>query len=471
VLRGAAGSAVALPWLEIMAGRRARAAEAPRRYLVAFAGCSLGGDGDRRPNEVIPTRVGADYDLKTGLAPLGTAGVQRHVTVVSGLRVPIGGPAGFQGFHAGVVSALLTGVANGTKSSVMGTSSDQIVADALGARTKLKSLAYRVQAAGYGDGPYRVRDSLSYRFEGGAEARKIAMQSSPKAAYDALFYNFAQPGDAAARAQREVEWRQRRSVLDLVRDETQRIAATLGGVDRQRLDRHLAEIRELERQIAVVPAAAGGAACAKPAAFGDDPAVGTNSKIGSQPGADLSAAAGYSGEEQRARALCDLLHIAFACDLTRVGTLMFTMAQSYLNMTSLIGLKSDLHQISHYGAGGDTNHKVALGLAWHVKHWAYLVKKLADTPEAGGSLLDASAVVLLTEGGFGRGDDGKEISAHSGENMAVLVAGRAGGLKPGLHLPAPGLHPAQALITCMNAVGVPAGKLGNVSGEVPGLRG
>jgi hypothetical protein len=52
--------------------------------------------------------------------------------------------------------------------------------------------------------------------------------------------------------------------------------------------------------------------------------------------------------------------------------------------------------------------------------------------------------------------------------MACLIAGRAGGLKPGQHLVAAGKHPANVLITAMNAVGVP-GNLGEVSGALPQL--
>jgi hypothetical protein len=54
--------------------------------------------------------------------------------------------------------------------------------------------------------------------------------------------------------------------------------------------------------------------------------------------------------------------------------------------------------------------------------------------------------------------------------MAALIAGRAGGLKGGLHVAATGKHPANVLITAMNAVGVP-GNLGEVSGNIPTLLG
>src|SRR5262249_53313267 len=71
--------------------------------------------------------------------------------------------------------------------------------------------------------------------------------------------------------------------------------------------------------------------------------------------------------------------------------------------------------------------------------------------------------------GFDPGS-GKVWSSHSTENMACLVAGKVGGLKAGIHLPAAGSHPAQALLTAMRAAGFSGTSLGEVSGEIPGLR-
>ena len=45
ILRGAAGAAIALPWLEAMSPRRARAAASPKRFIVMFS-----------PNGTLPTQ-------------------------------------------------------------------------------------------------------------------------------------------------------------------------------------------------------------------------------------------------------------------------------------------------------------------------------------------------------------------------------------------------------------------------------
>ena len=59
LLRGAAGIGIALPWLEAMVGNRALAQVAsPLRYLLGYAGVSLGGyDGDINTT-FVPTVVG-----------------------------------------------------------------------------------------------------------------------------------------------------------------------------------------------------------------------------------------------------------------------------------------------------------------------------------------------------------------------------------------------------------------------------
>src|SRR5581483_1505698 len=138
---------------------------------------------------------------------------------------------------------------------------------------------------------------------------------------------------------------------------------------------------------------------------------------------------------------CDLIHMAMCCDLTRVVSLQMTMFQSHMNMFSIVcpgqtaPLATDLHELGHGGAPGSATHNVSLGIAWHMKWYAYLINKFKGTPEAGGTMLDNIAMPMLFEGGHGYDPEADKMnSSHSTENMAVLLAGRAGGLKPGQHL-------------------------------------
>ena len=80
---------------------------------------------------------------------------------------------------------------------------------------------------------------------------------------------------------------------------------------------------------------------------------------------------------------------------------------------------------------------------WHVGHWAYLVKKLKDTPDGDGNLLQRTALALVFEGGIGYDPASGDISSpHSSEKMAMLVAGA--GLTAGVHLDGQQAHPAHA---------------------------
>jgi hypothetical protein len=483
LIRGAGGAAISLPVLEIMFdgnGRSfAQSAAPPKRYMVCFGGQSLGGDGDPLHNDYVPNTVGANYDLKSALAPL--APVQADVSVVSGLSIPTanGGAVPAAGrrddFHVSSLSPLLSGVRSPTNTSSAGVTSDQLVAAAIAGTTPFKSLVYRIQAEWYlgVSAPYG-RDMISYKANpSGGNPLAIAPVVSPKMAFDALFNNFTPPNDAAAAARQDFLLRSRKSVLDVVAGNLNKLTsnAELGRADQQRLSRHFDEIRDLERQISAVPPTTT-ATCQKLPTPGADPALGGNQGVNASGENTYATNLGYSGEEERAKIFCDLVHMAVTCDLTRVVSLQFTMFQSHLNMYPLTGHRCDLHEIGH---GGDPMSKgtlgVSKGIAWHMKHFAYLLAKLRDTPEAGGSLLDNCALVFLHEGGHGLDTaTGKTNSSHSTENMACLIAGRAGGIKGGLHVVAAGKHPANVLLTAMNAVGVAGNALGEVSGAIPSLR-
>ena len=491
MLRGLGGTAVALPLLEVMSGRESRAGSMtshrglngdgiPCRYLVTFGGFSLGTDGDDNPNTYVPDTVGPGYDLKVGLAPLADHAVQSEVSVVSGLRIPApssgidapaGGRAGGDSFHFHT-NPLVTGmrqIGGVFSTEVSGASSDQIVADASGGDTLFHSLTYRAQALYYSlggnfvvDNPYN-RDTLSYR-QHGDEFRAVAPYVSPRQAYDALFTNFV-PSDPAEAAKKTYELSKRRSVLDLVDRRLDGLVPRLSVADQQRLEQHFDELRSLEQRLGAPPPAET-ATCKMLADPGDDPPLG--SQWDDPGGYDING--GYSGEDSRAALLADLIAMAFTCDLTRSATLMFTMFQSFMNVEPLGGVPEQAHNLNH--GGPKESHSTFI--AWHVDQFARLVGKLRDTPEMGGSVLDNSAVVFLNEGGFG-GDPyfGADFTSHTTENMACLVAGRAGGLVGGQHIVAPDdrNHPANVLVTMMNAVGVETERLGEVEGGISELTG
>jgi hypothetical protein len=479
-LTGVGGVAVGLPLLEIMLDRSpsSQAAEIPKRFLVCFDGQSLGADDDPLHNDYVPDILGPGYDLKSALAPIADFGVQDSISVVSGLMIPWasmnGGtvPAGGRpdDFHIQSLGPLFSGVRS-MNHDVRGPTSDQIVANAIGGATTFKNLTFRVQAGWYlsVSAPYG-RDIMSYKDNGSGGVDPVPATVSPKQAFDTLFYNFTPDTTPEEAAAQDLAWRKRKSVLDLVRGNAERLTKRLGGADKRRIERHLDELRDLEIRVNALPPVAQGA-CQPPGDPGMDPSLGGAQGVDAEGNNTYSSNLGYSGEEDRAKLFCDLVHMALTCDLARVGTLQFTMAQSHLNMYPITGQATDLHEIGHNGVKGGTM-AVSQAIAWHTKHFAYLVKKLRDTPEGSGNLLDNCALVFLNEGGHGLDpSSGKQNSAHSTENMACLIAGGAGGLKGGVHVSAPGMHPANVLITAMNAVGVQTDTLGEVKGTIPGLLG
>ena len=477
VLRGLGGAMMSLPLLEMMLDSKPALADSPpNRYIVLFGGQSMGADADPQHDGFVPDQLGSGYDLKTATQPFADYDVGGEITIVSGLDIPVanGGavPAGGRqdDFHINNMGPLITGVRS-VAHDKGGPSSDQIVAAQIAGQTIHQSLVYQVQAAWYlsVSAPYG-RDILSLK-DNGNGLIEIPGTVSPKQAYDTLFYNFAAPDNEQEAAEQDFAWRQRKSVVDLVKTRADDFVKRLGGADKQRIERHLDEIRELEIRIGKLPPVATGA-CEQFTDPGADPNLG-----GNQPNEggenQYEQNLGYSGEEERARVFMDLVHMAMTCDLSRVASVLVTMAQSHLNMYELSGHSTDLHEITHNGVPGGTE-AVAEAQAWHMKHFAYLVDKLRGTPEANGSVLDNCGIVWLWEGGHGNDSaTGNVLSAHSTENMAVAVAGGAGGLVRGQHIVAPASanHPANVLLTVMNAVGASNGALGEVSGTIPELIG
>ncbi len=479
VLKGLGGITLGLPLLEVMLDSRAAFAQnaPPLRYLVFFNGQSQGADGDASPSQMVPSVIGPNWDAKPALDNLKA--LTADISVISGLKIPTatdnGGtvPAGGRSddFHVTSLSPLLSGVRSPANTASAGPTSDQLVAGFLAGSTAFKSLIYRVQADWYlsVSAPYG-RDMISYKTDSTGKVVAIPPQTSPRQAFTALFGNFTAPGtDPAVAKQLDFDNRSRRSVLDLVLGDASRVMPRLGAADKLRMQRHLDELRALEVRVAAIPPAQT-STCVKLSDPGADPGVGSPQGTNAAGDNTYTQNLGYSGEEERARVFCDLIHMAMVCDLSRVASLQMTMFQSHLNMYALTGQKTDCHELGHGGVPGGSPAQ-ALGINWHMKHLAYLINKFKSSPEGNGNMLDNLAITSLWEGGHGYDPGGlKNNSTHSTENMTVLLAGRAGGLKPGKHIVATNKHPANVLITAMKAVGYSQNTLGEVTGELPELK-
>jgi hypothetical protein len=419
--------------------------------------------------------------MTTPLEPLAL--LRNDFSIVSGMNIPFSRtseevsaiPAGgaFRDFHGGGSGPLLCATRSESASfTCRSITSDQVVANLNAGQTTIPSLVLRAQPSWYLSGSsFAGRQYISYG-EGG---ERIEAQTSPQIAFSSIFGGFT-PSDEAERARFDFNQRARQSVLDLVTAKRERLLARVGAVDRIRLERHFDELRALELRIAALPPTAGGT-CQLPQEPAADPAIGgDNAGSGSDT---IATNTGYSDEATRARALADLIHMAFVCDLTRAATLQITSFQSHMNVypiTEPLGtpIRADLHECGH---NGDQNNRgqiaVSLCLQWHVSIYAYLLDKLKATPEGAGSVLDQCAVVFMPEGGHGvqLNDATSMWQTHSVEDMVLLVAGRAGGLAPGRHIATGGAHPGQCLIGAMRGAGYTGDTFGEVNGGLTELFG
>ncbi len=423
LLRGI-GASLALPLLEQMlpgAGRAEAAGHASIRRLVAlFAPCGM------IMERFTPAETGSDYALTPILKPLEP--VKDDVLVVTGLANRPAYPDG-PGPHVGGTGSFLTArkiLPNGRIGN--GVSMDQIAARVLGKHTRYPSLELGIDgtATGACEGDFSCAYLCNIAWT--SETAQLAKEVNPRALFDRLFG--AAGGDPAERALRNAR---RRSVLDLVRGDTERLVQRLGTADRRRLDEYLTGIRELERRLD----APGPEACEA----GEPP----------QPITDL---------RDHTRAMFDLIVLALRCDQTRVITFMMGNGAS-ARQFPFLGISGQHHALSHHQNDPE---KVAANEAintWEVSQLAYFLgqMKAAKEPD-GSSLLDSSLVYFGSEMG--------DPNVHDRLNLPVLLAGGAGGqLKTGRHVRLASEQPvAKLYVSMLGMLGAPVPSFG-LDGDGP----
>jgi hypothetical protein len=418
-LKGMLGGATAtlgLPLLEAMLDAHGEALASgeplPKRFGVFFWGNGV------VPTDWLPVATGAAWAPTVALQPLHDLGVVPDIAVVSGMRLELG-----TGCHASGRALLLSGSYDGMTpeappgiSAATTMSCDQIAADNIGGETTFRSIELAVSQAG----PYGNTDSYSCSWR---DANLLPAESSPSALFGRLFTGF-EPDDSFRQG--------RLSVLDAVLADADRLHGKLGNADRQRLEAHLDALRELEVRIEAEPPA-----CQIPAAPVDP------------------AGTGPEPLRERSDLLVDIIATALTCDLTRVFSIRFSQALAD-TVFSEVGATEGHHTLSHANTAVHTS-----TVAFTIERFAYLVKKLADTPEGEGRLLDSCAILGTTELGDG--------STHSVEDMPMLVAGQAGGaLKTGFHHreAVAGTRASAVPFTLLQAVGVPITTFGDGQGYV-----
>jgi hypothetical protein len=244
VLKGL-GTAISLPFLDAMVPAFAKSAftgEAPVRLAWFYV-----------PNGIdmrhwTPDAEGTLGTLPGVLAPLQP--VKDELLVLSNLTTHWGRPLqDGPGDHGRALGSYMTGVEVYKTSGAdlrLGISADQIAANTNGHLTPLPSLEVGLEEArqaGNCDSGYSC--AYVYNISWKTETQPLPPLSDPRALFERLFgSDVVEP--AAARARRLA---MRRSILDGVMGDTQKLESTLGGTDRRKLDEYLTSVREIEQQV------------------------------------------------------------------------------------------------------------------------------------------------------------------------------------------------------------------------------
>ena len=431
-LRGM-GAAVALPFLDAMtpALTASSAAKAPVRMGFVYV-----------PNGMDIRNWGLSYEGKLGelsriMKPLEP--FREDITVVSNLthnngRALLDGA----GDHGRCCGSYLTGV-QPKKSAVdiqCGVSCDQVVANAVGSKTRFPSLEVGMEdarQAGDCDSGYSCAytNNLAWR----SATQPLPPVLDPRALFERLFGTDAGL-TPEARARRN---RFRRSILDFVTEDTKKLQAALGPTDKRKLDEYLSSVRQIERQL--------------------EKAEHDNAQVDPKMDKPYGVPADFA---EHFKLMTDMMTIALQADLTRVFTFLVTREGTSRPYRE-IGIADGHHPLTHHRNDPVLMEKVTQINTYHVKQFAGWVEKLKSIQEGDGSLLDNCMLVY----GAGLADGNR----HNHEDLPTILAGRAGGfIKPGRRVVYRKETPMCNLyLTMMDRMGVRAEHFGDSTEPLHGL--
>ncbi|MDX2056043.1 MAG: DUF1552 domain-containing protein [Polyangiaceae bacterium] len=348
--------------------------------------------------------------------------------------------------HGGGVRTMLTSNTNQAERSYGdATSIDQMLANAFGSRTKFGSLQLGVITNTNGTSFARrvVYNNGTY----------IEPVENAQATFARLFPGATVPTppsptmtpDPQATAELAALHATGKSRLDQLRAELTAIKAIAGVDEQSKLDLHLTGLRELENSLPVIGSTPGatfqGVTCAPP-------------NIGNPPTptgfVKLDNPVDYI--QELGPVMQELMYQAINCDLTRFATFQW-MSTGDNNIYPFLAVNQTHHTLEH-GWREDDNMK---GMYDRIQNWLMLqistfIKRLKATPEGNGSMLDNTAVLVVSE----------MWGEHGHDELIALIAGKAGGaIRTGRTLDAGGRPHGDLLLSLVNIMGLNATTLGD----------
>ncbi len=272
----------------------------------------------------------------------------------------------------------------------------------------------------------------------------------PKAIFDALLNAIpaAPPtgGGGSTGVPSDISFRTRRSVLDAVLADANRLKMTLGAADAKRIDSHMDGIRALELRIPSVSgtggtggAGAGAAECKAPEA----PPL---------TFADMTA---------KSHAINQLIVMALSCNLTRVYSHLWSGPRSDSLYPTLM-LNGGHHAYTH-GSNGPEPRAIE---RYIMSQYADLAKLMKATPMGAGTVLDHTLIYGVSDLAQPGDPDG-----HVMKNWNILLMGHGGGKLPGnRHVRLSGRKVTELVLTMQQVMGMNVtswGSWDNTSKTVP----
>jgi hypothetical protein len=273
------------------------------------------------------------------------------------------------GDHARATAVWLTGVhaydrdRTGVDGVKLATTVDQIAASELGRDTRLPSLELSLEKPtqiGCDSEDCFFSNTISWR----SATTPLPMEAHPRVVFERLF------GDGGTAAQRLAQVRRTGSILDSVTQEVAGLEKTLGSSDRTKLSEYLEAVRELEQRIHVTEQRGAESVLSLPDRPTDIPET----------------------FEEHAKLMFDLQVVAYQADITRVVTMLLARETSPLTYEN-IGVPEQHHSCSHHLNNPKLIARKAKIDQYHVQLLGYFLRRLRDTPDGDGSLLDHSMIL------------------------------------------------------------------------------
>lgn len=411
VLRGM-GASIALPLLDAMIPA-ATAAEAPKVRL-GFVYVPHGAV----EASWVPAAQGANFDVSKILNPLKD--YRNYMTVVSGLRNKPGESPDPHGIKAGCWLRCVAPA--GTADPQDGISADQMAARTLGAKSPFPSLEVSTVEGGAGS----YASTVAFK----TPTQPLPMEGNPRKLYYRLF------GQGDTNEERAAITRETGGLLDLVLADASALNKTLGASDRVLMNEYLDSIRDIEAQM---------------------------EKMAKQDMSQVQIPDAPVGTPNQFPAHLDLMYsliaLAYQADLTRVVTFMSDREVSMRTYTH-INISDAFHPLSHHQNDPAKMDRLATVQQWYISAFAKFIKKMAETKDGDGSLLDHSLLVY----GSGIGNS----NLHNCEQVPLVVMGKGNGkFKGNQHIAMPKDTPlANLMLTVLDKANVELKRFGDSTGLI-----